>query len=327
MLSGTGRHRRPRQAPAFVVAAGVTGAGIALPLLGAGAAHAVTDETWEQAAECESGGVWTADTDNGYYGGLQLTLGMWEEYGGTEFADRPDLASRSQQITVGERVLADQRTRAFPGCGLTSGLWQEYRQEATGPGSPEAEESTPDSAGTDQEAGADEDLADAEGNGKAKDAPETEGSAGEAGRDDSFEPPADENGQFVPEEGVEAGEDGQERGGGQRATERDGAPEADERSVETPAEGGGRHRGPQDPDEVDRGGGNGEGRHADRVEGRGKNAERYEVRPGDSLSVIAEREGLAGGWPTLYAGNETVIGGNPDHIQPGQWLDLGVTPS
>ena len=35
MLSGNGRHRRPRQAPALLVAAGVTGSAIAIPLLGA----------------------------------------------------------------------------------------------------------------------------------------------------------------------------------------------------------------------------------------------------------------------------------------------------
>ncbi|MEY7980700.1 hypothetical protein AB8O53_30805, partial [Streptomyces pilosus] len=40
MLSGNGRHRRPRQAPALLVAAGVTGSAIAIPLLGAGGASA-----------------------------------------------------------------------------------------------------------------------------------------------------------------------------------------------------------------------------------------------------------------------------------------------
>ncbi|MBO0517295.1 peptigoglycan-binding protein LysM, partial [Streptomyces beijiangensis] len=40
MRSGNGRHRRPRQAPALVVAAGVTGSAIAIPLLAATGAHA-----------------------------------------------------------------------------------------------------------------------------------------------------------------------------------------------------------------------------------------------------------------------------------------------
>ncbi|WP_143665945.1 transglycosylase family protein, partial [Streptomyces griseus] len=69
MGSANGRHRRPRQAPAIVVAAGVTGSAIAIPLLGASGAHAAEASTWDRVAECESGGMWSADLGNGYYGG------------------------------------------------------------------------------------------------------------------------------------------------------------------------------------------------------------------------------------------------------------------
>ncbi|MEK8171199.1 LysM domain-containing protein [Streptomyces sp. M19] len=48
------------------------------------------------------------------------------------------------------------------------------------------------------------------------------------------------------------------------------------------------------------------------------------VRPGDNLSVIAERHDLAGGWPALYAANEGVVGSDPDLILPGQRLDLDI---
>ncbi|WP_237527085.1 transglycosylase family protein, partial [Streptomyces sp. SID2119] len=73
MGSANGRHRRPRQAPAIVVAAGVTGSAIAIPLLGAAGAHAADATTWDRVAECESGGMWSADLGNGYYGGLQFS--------------------------------------------------------------------------------------------------------------------------------------------------------------------------------------------------------------------------------------------------------------
>ncbi|WP_234370725.1 transglycosylase family protein, partial [Streptomyces luridiscabiei] len=69
MGSANGRHRRPRQAPAIVVAAGVTGSAIAIPFLGAAGAHAADATTWDRVAECESGGMWSADLGNGYYGG------------------------------------------------------------------------------------------------------------------------------------------------------------------------------------------------------------------------------------------------------------------
>ncbi|WP_461034873.1 transglycosylase family protein [Streptomyces mayteni] len=89
----------------------------------------MSDETWDSAAQCESGGVWSANQGNGRYGGLQLTLDDWERYGGREFAMRPDLASRFQQITVAGRMLADRGEQAFPGCAVLTGLWPEFRDE------------------------------------------------------------------------------------------------------------------------------------------------------------------------------------------------------
>ncbi|KUN06662.1 peptigoglycan-binding protein LysM [Streptomyces yokosukanensis] len=122
MLSGNGRHRRPRQAPALLVAAGVTGSAIAIPLLGAASAHAADGTTWDKVAECESGGSWSADGGNGYYGGLQISQDDWDTYGGTRYAESADQASRSQQIAVAERILADQGTKPWATCALTAGL-------------------------------------------------------------------------------------------------------------------------------------------------------------------------------------------------------------
>ncbi|MFI0967293.1 transglycosylase family protein [Streptomyces sp. NPDC021080] len=122
MLSGNGRHRRPRQAPALIVAAGVTGSAIAIPLLAAASASAADGSTWDRVAQCESGGAWSANQGNGYYGGLQLDQENWEAHGGLEYAPSADQASRSQQIAVAEKVLADQGLKAWPTCGPLSGL-------------------------------------------------------------------------------------------------------------------------------------------------------------------------------------------------------------
>ncbi|MGW2491080.1 transglycosylase family protein [Streptomyces sp. NPDC001606] len=122
MLSGNGRHRRPRQAPALLVAAGVTGSAIAIPLLGAASANAADGTTWDKVAECESGGSWSANTGNGYYGGLQISQDDWAKYGGTRYASSPDQASRSQQIAVAEKILADKGTTPWATCALLSGL-------------------------------------------------------------------------------------------------------------------------------------------------------------------------------------------------------------
>ncbi|MFF9674007.1 transglycosylase family protein [Streptomyces eurythermus] len=122
MLSGNGRHRRPRQAPALLVAAGVTGSAIAIPLLGAASANAADGTTWDKVAECESGGSWSADNGTGYYGGLQISQDDWDKYGGGQYAASPDQASRQQQIAVAEKILAARGTAPWATCALLSGL-------------------------------------------------------------------------------------------------------------------------------------------------------------------------------------------------------------
>ncbi|RSS69863.1 transglycosylase family protein [Streptomyces sp. WAC06614] len=51
----------------------------------------------------------------------------------------------------------------------------------------------------------------------------------------------------------------------------------------------------------------------------------YVVAPGDSLSSIADRQHVEGGWQALYETNRTTVGDNPDLIFPGQRLTLRIT--
>jgi LysM repeat protein len=51
-------------------------------------------------------------------------------------------------------------------------------------------------------------------------------------------------------------------------------------------------------------------------------AARYVVQPGDTLSGIAARFAVRGGWPALYAANRPLIGPDPDVIRPGAVLVL-----
>ena len=48
----------------------------------------------------------------------------------------------------------------------------------------------------------------------------------------------------------------------------------------------------------------------------------YVVQPGDTLSGIAARLAVRGGWPALYAANRRAIGPDPNVIQPGTVLVL-----
>ena len=51
-------------------------------------------------------------------------------------------------------------------------------------------------------------------------------------------------------------------------------------------------------------------------------AARYVIQPGDTLSAIAARFAVRGGWPALYAANRDRIGPDPGTIRPGTILTL-----
>lgn len=100
-------------AKAFLKTAIVVG-GIALvggPATGLAHADGVN---WDAVAACESGGNWSANTGNGFYGGLQFKPSTWAANGGV---GSPATASRDEQIAVANRVLATQGPGAWPKCG------------------------------------------------------------------------------------------------------------------------------------------------------------------------------------------------------------------
>jgi hypothetical protein len=93
----------------------IAGALVVAPMaLGAGTANADGGVNWDAVAACESGGNWHTATGNGYYGGLQFTMGTWHANGG---AGSPHQASKEEQIRVANNVLKSQGIRAWPVCG------------------------------------------------------------------------------------------------------------------------------------------------------------------------------------------------------------------
>jgi uncharacterized protein YabE (DUF348 family) len=96
----------------------------AQPTAGAAPAPAVSGGgAWDALASCESGGNWSINTGNGYYGGLQFSSGTWLAYGGGQYAPRADLASREQQIAIATKVRdASGGYGAWPGCASRLGL-------------------------------------------------------------------------------------------------------------------------------------------------------------------------------------------------------------
>ncbi|MBT2898951.1 transglycosylase family protein [Streptomyces sp. McG3] len=121
LLNSKGKHRRPSKATRIATLAGVTGAAVAIPLMGATNASAASVETWDAVAQCESGGNWSINTGNGYYGGLQFSQSSWAAAGGTQYASRADLASKDQQIAAAEKLLDLQGPGAWA-CAGAGGL-------------------------------------------------------------------------------------------------------------------------------------------------------------------------------------------------------------
>ncbi|WP_406287106.1 transglycosylase family protein [Streptomyces sp. NBC_00209] len=340
MGSANGRHRRPRQAPAIVVAAGVTGSAIAIPLLGAASAHAADTATWDRVADCESGGMWSADLGNGSYGGLQFTPELWKAYGGEAYAERADLASRSQQIAVAERVLAAKGPKAWPSCAVISGLTKAAGKADVDPGDKDEDEPARSAdSGLDAGLGADP-VDDASSDSSATPSDEASGGAttGKGAGKGS---------------GKHAGKSAEEKAdasaspSGDPSADPSGTPSASDDPSTTPSADssadpsagatddaraqGGKHRGtPAADDAAGTADGRDAGRHASRGDGDARDSATgpadgtYTVRAGDNLWAIADAQDLPGGWPELYEANKDEVGSDPDLILPGQNLDLGL---
>ncbi|MFE5816423.1 transglycosylase family protein [Streptomyces sp. NPDC056479] len=341
MLSGNGRHRRPRQAPALLVAAGVTGSAIAIPLLGASGASAADGNVWDKVAECESGGSWSADTGNGRYGGLQLTQDDWEKFGGLDYASTPDLASRSQQIAVAQDVLADRGTSPWGTCAVLNGLTkasgsvdldtgvaEDSPSEVSGSSglldSPKSSSSSSSSGSSDSSSDSESSGASAS-SGDASNSPSDSSDASSESPDNSSSSPsssasADKSAKSDASPDSEASQSPDSspietpKSDNQDNSEQDAGSWSlvDTGSIDDAAAGSGRHRGPSaDESAAVEGAVKSSGRHAS-----------YSVRPGDTLASIADSLELEGGWRALYDANKKAIGADANHIFAGQTLDV-----
>ncbi|MBQ1109526.1 transglycosylase family protein [Streptomyces anulatus] len=232
LLNSKGKHRRPSKATRIATLAGVTGAAIAVPLMGATNASAASVETWDAVAQCESGGNWSINTGNGYYGGLQFSQSSWAAAGGTQYASRADLASKDQQIATAEKLLDLQGPGAWA-CAGAGGLTNDGVDPGVNTGS---------------------------GSGESK--PE----------------------QAQPERQAEQPTT--------RSEQRE-APKAESKKTVTTPTG----------EKVQKGDGE------------------YKVKAGDTLSTIAEAEGVKGGWSKLFELNDDIVK-DADLIFPGQQLHL-----
>jgi hypothetical protein len=332
MLSGNGRHRRPRQAPALIVAAGVTGSAIAIPLLGATGASAADGTTWDRVAECESAGQWSADSGNGYYGGLQISQADWEKYGGLTYASSADEASRSQQIAIAEKLLDDQGLTPWPTCGPLSGLSKNSGDILVDTGVANDSSNGSNSSRSSRSSATSTPSASSGSTSGSSLSDSSSSDSSSSGSSSKATGNATENTTKADTGGGDQGADnsdtestkGDNSGNSGQGDDSSGA-------SETATAGAGRHRG-GDADEnttdsaVDGRTDDPSGRHASRGAGASRDVVdgSYVVRAGDNLWTIADALDLEGGWAELYDANKKTVGVDPNLILPGQSLAVGA---
>ena len=86
---------------------------------GSSSSSTPSGSVWDKLAQCESGGNWSINTGNGYYGGLQFSLSTWRAYGGTGY---PHQHSREEQIRIAKKLQAAAGWGSWPACSSKLGL-------------------------------------------------------------------------------------------------------------------------------------------------------------------------------------------------------------
>ncbi|WP_157983895.1 transglycosylase family protein, partial [Nesterenkonia muleiensis] len=81
--------------------------------------HGPYSSAWDRLAQCESGGNWSINTGNGYYGGLQFSASSWRWVGGSGL---PHQASKQEQIQRAYQLWQRQGWGAWPSCSQQLGL-------------------------------------------------------------------------------------------------------------------------------------------------------------------------------------------------------------
>ncbi|MGW2516560.1 transglycosylase family protein [Streptomyces sp. NPDC001617] len=322
MLSGNGRHRRPRQAPALLVAAGVTGSAIAIPLFAASGASAADGTTWDKVAQCETGGSWSENSGNGFYGGLKLTQDDWEKYGGLDYAPSADLASRNQQIAVAEKLLDAEGVGAFHTCGLTSGLTKDSGSADVDTGVADGSSSSSDSSDSSDSTGLSNSSGSSAGDSSSGASSSAQPSASPDASSDSTSNSAESDTSASPSGSAASKSQGTDDSSADRAkgddSDKSGQAVGSWSLVDTGAIGGAADA------VTDTATGTGKHRGAAADESSAKKAapDSYTVHAGDTLASIADSLGVDGGWRALYAENKQAIGTDPNHISAGQALRL-----
>jgi hypothetical protein len=118
-----GRHRA-QQGPSTTVrvlrntgaVTALVGTGLTVAAMPAGAA---TADDFARLRQCESGGSYSTNTGNGFYGAYQFDLGTWQGLG---YSGRPDQAAPAVQDEAAQRLYNSRGWSPWPACSRKLGL-------------------------------------------------------------------------------------------------------------------------------------------------------------------------------------------------------------
>ncbi|MCW2543554.1 MAG: Transglycosylase domain protein [Frankiales bacterium] len=112
------RHAKPSKAAPVLAAGGMTatiGAGLSI----GSSASAATANDFARLRQCESGGNYSTNTGNGYYGAYQFDLRTWHGLG---YSGQPSSASAGTQDQAAETLQAQRGWQPWPACSRKLGL-------------------------------------------------------------------------------------------------------------------------------------------------------------------------------------------------------------
>jgi len=131
------RHAKPTPPSAAqrtMAATGVAAAVLAGETLSlAGAAGAVTPDTWAKLRMCESSGNYATNTGNGYYGAYQFNLATWRDLG---YSGLPSDAAPAVQDEAAQQLYAQRGWQPWPACSAKLHLVDDRQASRDAPRAP-----------------------------------------------------------------------------------------------------------------------------------------------------------------------------------------------
>ncbi len=112
------RHAKPSKKAPIIAAGGMTatiGAGLSV----GSTAEAATAQDFQRLRMCESGGNYSTNTGNGYYGAYQFDLRTWHGMG---YSGKPSSASAGTQDQAARTLQSQRGWQPWPACARKLGL-------------------------------------------------------------------------------------------------------------------------------------------------------------------------------------------------------------